>query len=138
MKSKGLTLSRHQNIDSSKFKNFADDNFQFYENGASKFYKGVKNTVWKAEIVRNRQSLLPIVFLKDLYCRHLKNLSHTILTFNDLGKRSLLKTLCEKEKILVTSIFSFSHNVFYPCKDKFQFLSHIYFVICKCFQFEQV
>ena len=28
--------------------------------------------------------------------------------------RSLLKTLWEKEKMLVTSIFSFSRNVFYP------------------------
>ena len=27
---------------------------------------------------------------------------------------SLLKTLCEKEKLLVTSNFSFSHSVFYP------------------------
>ena len=28
--------------------------------------------------------------------------------------------------MLVTSIFSFSHNVFYPSQNKFQFLSHIY------------
>ena len=27
---------------------------------------------------------------------------------------SLLKTLCEKEKLLVTSNFSFSHSIFYP------------------------
>ena len=33
---------------------------------------------------------------------------HTIPTFTDPQKRSLLKTLREKEKILVTSIFSFS------------------------------
>ena len=31
--------------------------------------------------------------------------------------------------------FSFSHNVFYPLQNKFKFFSHIYFVICKCFQF---
>ena len=35
--------------------------------------------------------------------------------------RSLLKTLWEKEKMLVTSIFSFSHNVFYPSKTNFSF-----------------
>ena len=29
---------------------------------------------------------------------------------------SLLKTLCEKEKLLVTSSFSFSHSVFYPSR----------------------
>ena len=51
---------------------------------------------------------------------------HTILTLNDLDffqnkplflracNSSLLKTLWEKEKLLVTSNFSFSHNVFYP------------------------
>ena len=32
------------------------------------------------------------------------------------SRSSLLKTLWEKEKMLVTSIFSFSHNVFYPIK----------------------
>ena len=47
--------------------------------------------------------------------------------------RSLLKTLWEKEKMLVTSIFSFFHNVFYPSQNKFHLCSHIYFVICKCF-----
>ena len=40
--------------------------------------------------------------------------------------------------MLVTSIFSFSHNVFYPTQNKFQFFSHIYFVVCKCFQFGPV
>ena len=40
--------------------------------------------------------------------------------------------------MLVTSIFSFFHNVFYPSKIKFQFFSHIYFVVCKCFQFGPV
>ena len=34
--------------------------------------------------------------------------------------------------MLVNSIFSFSHNVFYPSKIKFQILSHIHFVVCKC------
>ena len=31
--------------------------------------------------------------------------------------KSLLKTLWEKEKLLVTSNFSFSHNVFYPLRE---------------------
>ena len=37
---------------------------------------------------------------------------HTIPTFNDPEKEGFLKTLWEKDKMLVTSIFSFSHNVF--------------------------
>ena len=44
----------------------------------------------------------------------------------------------EKEKMLATSISSFSHNVFYPLKNKIknniQFNKHIYFVVCKWFQ----
>ena len=59
---------------------------------------------------------------------------HTILTFN---KRSLLKTLWEKEEMLVTSIFSFSHNVFYPSQNKFQFFSHIYLSSANAFSLNQ-
>ena len=62
-------------------------------------------------------------------------LYHTIPTFNDPDKRSLLKTLWEKEKMLVTSIFSFSHNDFYPSKKECLFLKYIYFVVCKCVEF---
>ena len=51
---------------------------------------------------------------------------------------SLLKTLWEKEKLLVTSNFSFSHSVFYP----FVKLSIIFvkfeIVVCKLFQFGSV
>ena len=41
---------------------------------------------------------------------------HSILTrLNDLGNTTTdWKTLWEKEKMPVTSIFSFFHNVFYP------------------------
>ena len=41
----------------------------------------------------------------------------------------------EKEKMLVTSIFSFSHNVFYSVKERNSYFSNLYFVVCKCFQF---
>ena len=40
--------------------------------------------------------------------------------------------------MLVISIFSFSHNVFYSFQHKCQFLSHYYFVVCKCLDFGQV
>ena len=36
----------------------------------------------------------------------------------DDPEKSLLKTLWEKKKMLVTSIFFFSQNVFYPITDK--------------------
>ena len=43
-------------------------------------------------------------------------------------KRSLLKTGWEKEKMLVTSIFSFPHHVFYHFLNKLKIFSHFYFV----------
>ena len=45
--------------------------------------------------------------------------------FSRTGGKSLLKTLWEKKKMLVTSIFFFSHNVFYPVKHNFNVLSNI-------------
>ena len=46
----------------------------------------------------------------------------------------------EKEKMLVTSIFSFSHNVLNPIKEIHVYVfihwSFIYIVVCKCFEFE--
>ena len=52
--------------------------------------------------------------------------------------KSLLKTLWEKGKLLVTSNFSFSHSVFYP----FGVLSAIFLkfkiVVCKLFEFGRV
>ena len=58
------------------------------------------------------------------------NPHHTILTFNDPEKRSLLlKTLWEREKMLVTSIFSLSGNVFYPFQKEYSicFKSHLFY-----------
>ena len=37
------------------------------------------------------------------------------MQYSRVCSTSLLKTLREKEKLLVTSNFSFSHSVFYPC-----------------------
>ena len=45
------------NLDSSKFKEFADDNFKFDEDGR-KFSKRVENTAEKGEIARYEQFLL--------------------------------------------------------------------------------
>ena len=47
-------------------------------------------------------------------------------------------TLWEKEKMLVTSIFTFYQHVFNPIKDINHHFSKLYFVICKCFQFGPV
>ena len=51
---------------------------------------------------------------------------------------SLLKTLREKEKLLVTSNFSFSHSVFYPFGELYTVFIQVKIVVCKLFQFEPV
>ena len=60
-------LTRRQSLDSSKLKEFADDNFKFDEN-SSKLSKRVENTVGKGEIARHQQFLLfPQCFLKACF-----------------------------------------------------------------------
>ena len=56
---------------------------------------------------------------------------------NCLTAQSRLLTALGKkpfESLLETSIFSYTHNVYYPSNTKFQLLCLIYFVACKGFQ----
>ena len=48
---------------------------------------------------------------------------------------SLLKTLWEKEKLLITSNFSFSHSVFYPLEELSAIFIKFEIVVCKLFGF---
>ena len=50
----------------------------------------------------------------------------------------LLKTLREKEKLLVTSNFSFSHSVFYPFGEHSATFIKFENVVCKVFEFGRV
>ena len=70
-----------------------------------------------------------------------------VLYFNPFPKKpwflrvcsiSLLKTLWEKEKLLVTSNFSFSHSVFYLFKEHSAIFIKFEIVVCKLFQFGRV
>ena len=65
---------KRQILDSSKPKEFADDNLKFDENDR-KFSKRVENTVEKREIAHNEQFFPFPVFLKG------KGLNHTLLNF---------------------------------------------------------
>ena len=51
---------------------------------------------------------------------------------------SLLKTQWGKEKLLVTSNFSFSHSVFYPFGELYTIFIKLKIVVCKLFQFGRV
>ena len=51
------SFPKQQNLDSSKLKEFADDNFKFEEN-VRKFFRRAENTMGKGEIARYEQFLL--------------------------------------------------------------------------------
>ena len=53
-------------------------------------------------------------------------------------KKAIWKHCGEKRENAGNQIFSFSHMVFYPIKDRNHHMSCIYFVICKCFEFNDV
>ena len=57
-------------------------------------------------------------------------LEHTILICKDPEEEDW-KTLLEKEKMLVSSIFSFSHSVFYLCKANFNISAAFILSFCK-------
>ena len=66
-KNVSLPITSRQILDSSKLKEFLDDNFKFDENGR-KLSKKVENTVGKREIVRYEQFLLfPQCFQKTCF-----------------------------------------------------------------------
>ena len=50
----------------------------------------------------------------------------------------LMKTLREKEKLLVMSNFSFSHSVFYLFEELYDIFNKIEIIVCKLFQFGRV
>ena len=56
---------------------------------------------------------------------------------NDPHIGSLLKTLWKKVKMLVTSISSFSHNVFYPIQNNFHFSVTLILLSANAFNLDQ-
>ena len=98
------SLPNDKILDLSKSKAFADDKIKVTQKLKIKLGR-VQNIVGKEENAGNH-------FNKEGFWKH-------------RGKR---------RKKLVTSIFSFSHNIFYHTMHKFKFLSCDSFVICKCFE----
>ena len=58
--------------------------------------------------------------------------------FSRVCSTGLLKTLWEKEKLLVTSNFFFAHSVFYPFGGLAAIFIKFEIVVCKLFQFGRV
>ena len=67
-----------------------------------------------------------------VYRSYISSLPHNP-NFWQPWETSLSKILWEKEKMLVTSNSSFSHNVFYPIKDRNHHFSNMYFIVFECF-----
>ena len=71
--------------------------------------------IWWGEDIEYRHHFLSKK--KNLYIlTKINPLLHNLMVSQCFG-RSLLKALLEKEKMLITSIFSFPRNFFYPFKD---------------------
>ena len=62
-------------------------------------------------------------------------LNHTSQLLATLKKKPFENIEGKGENAGYQQITLFSHNVVYPSQIIFQSLIHIYFVICKCFQF---
>ena len=88
-----------------------------------------QKTLWEKEklLIRSNFSFSHSVFKRLLLQTRInqgflvKGLTpyHIILTFNDAQGRRIWKTMREKEKMLVTIIFSpFPHNAFYSIKEQ--------------------
>ena len=58
--------------------------------------------------------------------------------FSPVCSTVLFKTLREKEKLLVTSNFSFSHSVFYPIEELYAIFIKFEIVVWKLCQFRSV
>ena len=141
-------------LDSSKLKEFADDNFKFGENGR-KLSKRLEHTVGKGEIARYEQFLLfPQCFQKACFPGASKGVivwewvkSSALIQwlkptvninpfpnkpwFSRVCSTSLLKTLREKEKLLIMSNFSFSHSVFYNFRELSTIFIKLKIVLCQ-------
>ena len=77
-------------------------------------------TIWRTRILENVLNSFPN---KSWFLR--------------VCRRSLLKTLWEKEKLLVTSNFSFSLSVFHPFGELSAIIIQFEIVVCKLFQFRR-
>ena len=107
-------------LDSSKLKEFVDDNFKFDEN-SRKLSRWVENTAGKGELALYEQFLLfSPCFQKACFPGPSKgvivwewvNPFPNKPWFLHVCSTKILKTLLVKEKLLVMSNFSFSHSVF--------------------------
>ena len=98
--------------------------------------------VWA--ITNLQHNFIDLVLSHDLYFNSLQQLLLSPIVFKPFPNErlflrvcsiSVLKTLWEKEKLLVTSNFSFSNRVFYPFEELSAINIKFKTVVCRLFQF---
>ena len=94
----------------------------------------ISNSVFKRLIQQTRRNLVLLGkgFIMPLNSPLIKFqqivFNQTLTSCHDIhSERKLFKTMQEKVKMLLTTIFSFSYYVFLPFQNKFPILSHIFF-----------
>ena len=94
----------------------------------------------KRELAFHKHSLFFLALKRLAKCNEIDQYFNPFQTSPGLRVccTSLLKTLREKEKLLVTSNFSFSHSVFCPFWELSDIFIKFKIVVCKVFQFGRV
>ena len=98
------------------------------------FFAWVWKSLCRKAAVQCNKFLLPIVMTLSISFNPFPNKPW----FLHVCSTSLLKTLWEKEKFLVTSNFSFSYSVFYLFGELSDICIKLEIVVCKLFQFGRV
>ena len=96
----------------------------------------VKPVFYRTENIMGKitKNPFPTMFSKGFFLR-IFNPFPNKAWFLRVCSTSLLKTLREKEKLLVTSNFSFSPSVFYPFGELSAIFNKLEIVVCKLSQF---
>ena len=130
-------LPSNKILDWSKLKAFADDNINVNHKLKFDLERG-ENIVGKGENASYDNFLFFLKCLrKAIFSGSFNPFPHND-TFWRPWETSLLKTLWEKEKLLVTSNFSFTHSVFHPFRELSGIFIKFKIVVCRLFQFEPV
>ena len=109
-------------------------------------YLMVTQHQWEDEIIWSgeeaRQRVMQSQKTKALAAGWIPSTSHrTAAQFMQQSKENSFYVVGSSKYyvILTTDMqFSFPHNFLFPSESRSQFFSHIYFVVCKCFQFGPV
>ena len=82
-------------------------------------------------------SPFPTMLSKGRFLRGIKSRNWVVKSLTTSTKKPFENNVGKGENT-GNQHFSFFHNVFYPSQNEFHIFSHVYFVVCTCFQFGPV